>query len=177
MNRQVKLISCLPEYIREYREIKCLMDAENPEVQMLEDETEIIKNNQFILGCGISGIARFEKLAGIVPEPNASLEDRKRRVLEKWGTSIPYNYAGLRKRLDALCWNEGYVIRPDFDAYEIEILVSLIERGQIRDLEWICDTYIPANMELKIHNKIPVYPENKMYMGGVSSLCLEVNFS
>ena len=60
MIREVNLLSFLPEFVQEYREIKHIMNSEQPEIQKLEDETEIIKNNQFILSCDIDGIARFE---------------------------------------------------------------------------------------------------------------------
>ena len=48
MIRDVDLLSFLPEYMKEYREMKCLMMAEDPDVQKAEDATEDVKNNQFI---------------------------------------------------------------------------------------------------------------------------------
>ena len=175
MIRDVELLEYLPEFVREYREMRYLMLAENPEIQTLEDATEVVKNNQFILTCSEKWIAKYEKLVAIIQDPGSSLEDRQRRVLEKWGTAVPYNYARFLKKLDALCWNEGYAIQPNFDAYEIEILVSLVEKGQIRDLEWLCETYIPANMDVKLINKISMYPEDTAWMNGVMSLCLIID--
>lgn len=43
MIREVNLLSFLPEFVQEYREIKHIMNSEQPEIQKLEDETEIIK--------------------------------------------------------------------------------------------------------------------------------------
>ena len=174
MIRDVKLLNYLPEFMQEYREMKCLMLAEDPEVQKLEDETEIIKNNQFILTCNEKGLSKYEKLVGILPDPGSGIEERKKRVIEKWGTAVPYSYARFIQRLDQLCWNEGYVIRPHFGQYEIELLVSLAERGQIRDLEWICETYVPANMDVSLLNKIAVHAEEGLYAGGVVSICLNI---
>ena len=48
MIRDVNLIGYLPPFIQEYMEIRKIMQAENPEFQFVEDESEIIKNNQFI---------------------------------------------------------------------------------------------------------------------------------
>ncbi|MBS6396663.1 MAG: DUF2313 domain-containing protein [Clostridiales bacterium] len=172
MIREVELLQYLPEFIREYQEIKYLMLAENPDVQQVEDETEKVKNNQFIMTCDIKWISQFERLVGILPEPMSSLDERRRRVLDKWKTSVPYNYIGLIGRLDSLCWNEGYVIRPDFPKYTIELLVSLIEQGQIRDLEWICETYIPANIDVKRVNKVTAYPETDVLSRGTLSVCV-----
>ena len=100
------------------------MMAEDPDVQKAEDATEDVKNNQFIQSCDIRWISMFERMVGILPDPLASIEERRRRVLEKWRAAAPYNYAGLIRQLNGLCWNEGYAIRPDFPEYKIEILVG-----------------------------------------------------
>ena len=171
MIRDVDLLSFLPEYMKEYRETKCLMMAEDPDVQKAEDATEDVKNNQFIQSCDIRWISMFERMVGILPDPLASIEERRRRVLEKWRAAAPYNYAGLIRQLNGLCWNEGYAIRPDFPEYKIEILVTLVEQGQIRDLEWICETYIPANMDVRITNKMKAYQSLTAEAGGVFSTC------
>ena len=134
MIRDVDLLSFLPEYMKEYREMKCLMMAEDPDVQKAEDATEDVKNNQFIQSCDIRWISMFERMVGILPDPLASIEERRRRVLEKWRAAAPYNYTGLIRQLNGLCWNEGYAIRPDFPEYKIEILVTLVDQGQIREL-------------------------------------------
>ena len=93
MIRDVDLLSFLPEYMKEYREMKCLMMAEDPDVQKVEDATEDVKNNQFIQSCDIRWISMFERMVGILPDPLASIEERRRRVLEKWRAAAPYNYA------------------------------------------------------------------------------------
>lgn len=171
MIRDVDLLSFLPEYMKEYREMKCLMMAEDPDVQKAEDATEDVKNNQFIQSCDIRWISMFERMVGILPDPLARIEERRRRVLEKWRAAAPYNYAGLIRQLNGLCWNEGYAIRPDFPEYKIEILVTLVEQGQIRDLEWICETYIPANMNVILSNKMKAYQSIDEKAGGVISTC------
>ena len=81
MIREVELLNHLPLFIQEYREIREIMKSENPEIQSLEDETEIIFNNQFIQSCNLKGIAKFEELMKITPEINDTLESRISRVL------------------------------------------------------------------------------------------------
>lgn len=75
MIRDVDLLSFLPEYMKEYREMKCLMMAEDPDVQKAEDATEDVKNNQFIQSCDIRWISMFERMVGILPDPLASIEN------------------------------------------------------------------------------------------------------
>ena len=56
MIRDVNLIGHLPLYVQGYREIKGIMDAEEPEVQLVEDISEVIKDNMFILHADEEGI-------------------------------------------------------------------------------------------------------------------------
>ena len=46
MVREVNLLGYLPPFMQEYVEMQQIMNAEQPDVQALEDETEKIKNNQ-----------------------------------------------------------------------------------------------------------------------------------
>ena len=90
MIRDVKLLGHLPPFIQEYLEIREIMKTENPEFQLVEDESEIIKNNQFIQSCNLTGISKFEKLIGIVPSADDTLESRINRVLVRWNDTVPY---------------------------------------------------------------------------------------
>ena len=45
MIRNVNLIEHLPLFVQEFREIQGIMNAENPEIQSVEDNSEQIKNN------------------------------------------------------------------------------------------------------------------------------------
>ncbi len=98
MIREVELLNHLPLFIQEYREIREIMKSENPEIQSLEDETEIIFNNQFIQSCNLKGITKFEELMKITPEINDTLESRISRVLSRWKIySTIYIYCFMSK--------------------------------------------------------------------------------
>ena len=103
MIRDVNLLGHLPPFIQEYMEIREIMKTENPEFQLVEDESEIIKNNQFIQSCNLTGISKFEKLIGIVPSADDTLESRINRVLVRWNDTVPYTWKTLLNKLDTLC--------------------------------------------------------------------------
>ena len=69
-----------------------LMQAENPEFQLANNETEKIKNNLFIETCDEKGISRFESIMGIFPLDTDTLESRISRVLTRWNEKLPYTY-------------------------------------------------------------------------------------
>lgn len=166
MIRQVDLISYLPQFIKDYREIKHITDAENPEFQMLSDKTEVIKDNQFIITCNEIGISKFEKLLNIVPNIDDTLEARISRVIIRWNDSIPYTYRALIERLNNLCGEGNYVVLPNFDKYELEIIASLSLSGQADELDFIITYMIPANLVVISKNKLVHNLTGTVFTGG-----------
>lgn len=168
MIREVNLLSFLPEFVQEYREIKHIMNSEQPEIQKLEDETEIIKNNQFILSCDIDGIARFENLLGITPKPDDTLDARKSRVITRWNDSIPYTYKGLKEKLNVMCGEGNYLLIPNFNEYGLEIVVSLPLSGQADELDYMLSYMIPANIVVTSRNNMVRTMTGTVHGGGTT---------
>lgn len=168
MIREVNLLSFLPEFVQEYREIKHIMNSEQPEIQKLEDETEIVKNNQFILSCDIDGIARFENLLGITPKPDDTLDARKSRVITRWNDSIPYTYKGLKEKLNVMCGEGNYLLIPSFNEYGLEIVVSLPLSGQADELDYMLSYMIPANIVVTSRNNMVRTMTGTVHGGGTT---------
>lgn len=156
MIRTVKLEHYLPPYIQEYREIWKLMQAENPEFQLANDESEKIKNNLFIESCDEKGISRFESIMGIFPLDTDTLESRISRVLTRWNEKLPYTYLYLLSKLNSLCGANNYEIVRNFNEYEMDITTHLELSGQVEELDYLLDSVIPANILLKINNKVNI---------------------
>ena len=154
MIRDVELLKHLPLFVQEYREIRAIMNAENPEFQSAEDETEIIFNNQFIQSCNIKGIAKFESLMGITPEPDDTLQSRISRVLTRWNDTVPYTFIVLCQRLDLLCGKDNYEIVRNIDKYTMDITTHLELTGQAEELDYMLGYMIPANIAMTVNNKI-----------------------
>ena len=168
MIREVNILSFHPEFVQEYREIKHIMNSEQPEIQKLEDETEIIKNNQFILSCDIDGIARFENLLGITPKPDDTLDARKSRVITRWNDSIPYTYKGLKEKLNVMCGEGNYLLIPSFNEYGLEIVVSLPLSGQADELDYMLSYMIPANIVVTSRNNMVRTMTGTVHGGGTT---------
>lgn len=156
MIRIVKLEHYLPSYIQEYREIWKLMQAENPEFQLADDESEKIKNNLFIESCDEKGISRFESIMGIFPLDTDTLESRISRVLTRWNEKLPYTYLYLLSKLNSLCGTNNYEIVRKINEYEMDITTHLELSGQVEELDYLLDSVIPANILLKINNKVNI---------------------
>lgn len=154
MIRDVELLKHLPLFIQEYREIRAIMNAENPEFQSAENETEVIFNNQFIKSCNIKGIAKFENLMGIIPESDDTLESRISRVLTRWNDTVPYTFIVLCQKLDTLCGKNNYEIIRDINKYTMDITTHLELTGQAEELDYMLGYMIPVNIAMTVNNKI-----------------------
>lgn len=154
MIRNVNLIEHLPLFIQEFREIKQITTSENPEFQMVIDESEKIKNNQFIKTSDLIGISKFESLLKINPLPDDTLESRISRVMSRWNDVVPYTYKALIQKLFQLCDGLNFTIDKNFPEYKMEIITHLELSGQVDELQYLLGYMIPENIVLTSKNDI-----------------------
>ncbi len=152
--RQADLISYLPPFMAEYEEINKALTAENPEFTLLWQGKERVLNNQFILTADSMGLSRFEKLLGIVPSRLDTLESRRKRVLSKWFTQLPYSERMLLKKLTELCGEGNFTFTRDYDRYLLEISTDLQLYGQIEELEELLNRMVPCNIRVRCNNRV-----------------------
>ncbi len=155
------LINYLPEFVREYEEVKEIMNTDQKEIDLLDIEIEKVFNNQFILFCDEYGISRFENLLGIVSDELDTLESRKSRVLVRWNDSIPYTFRGLKEKLRTMCGDGNFSVV--LDGYKLFINVVLPLANQIKELEYMLDYMIPCNLLIITNNKLEFIAEANFY--------------
>lgn len=153
MDRDIELLSYLPDFMQKYAEIQQIMRAENIEALKLENSTKQVKKNQFIDTCDESGIKRYENVLKIAADSNESLSDRKARVIFRWADALPYTYLKLIQIMQTLCKDVLKVV-PDFNNYKIDFFVALPSAGQVDELEKTLKEIIPCNIEWSISNTI-----------------------
>lgn len=151
MIRDVDLIKYLPQYVQNYREIQYIMKSLDPELQTIEDETEIIKDNQFISSCNEVGISMFEKMLGIYPLAEDDLQIRIDRVLLKWRDYPPYTLRYLINVLNDLYGSENYEFIEDFNNYtfNIKFVNNYTPSDLIAFYKYICGIK-PANLVFNV---------------------------
>lgn len=154
MIRDVNLIEHLPLFVQDYKEIKQIMNTENPEFQLVENESEVIKNNQFIETCNLIGISKFEKLLKINPLSDDTLQSRISRVLTRWNDVVPYTYRAFIQKMIILCDGLNFTVNRNFTEYKMEIITHLEMPGQVDELQNLLGYMIPANLEITSSNEI-----------------------
>lgn len=165
MIREVNLLDYLPKHVQEFREIQHIMNAEEPELQLIEDTSEVVKDNMFILHTNEDGIARYEKMFGLTPSEGDSLHDRQSRVLSQYTNSVIYTMRGLIERLDIVCGVNNYTIEMFPGEYRIQIKLLLRVNNLVNVISSALGDMIPANMICEYilnhntHDALSMYPE------------------
>ena len=170
-DREINLKGYIPFFMREYGEIKELLEAENPEFQLQWDESERLKDNLFILTCDEDGITRFEKMLHITPNPDDSLQARISRVITRWNDALPYTYKSLLQKLEVLCGAGNYQVIPDFGNYEMTVVAYLPLAGQTSELDYLLSYIVPANIAVTSVNTIVHNITGNLYAAGGNVTC------
>lgn len=171
MVREIDLIHYLPLFIAEYKEIQHVMNTENPEFQLIADESEVIKNNQYIITCNEAGIAKFEKLLGIIPGEEDTLELRISRVLIKWNDVIPYTWKVFLKKMASLCGAGNFEVIPNWNEYFLKIITHLDLYGQMDELENILAYMLPANIAVDVKNELSYSITGNLFVVAGIAVC------
>lgn len=153
MIRDIDILTHLPGFLRDYREFKVLNEVENYELQKISDETEVIKDNQFIFHTDEIGISRFEEMLGIKVDANDTLEIRQNRVYTKWMDNIPYTYKYLVSKLEAMLGVNGYEILHDFTNYYLKIITKNVMPSQTIECFEYVKEMIPVNLVFEIQSR------------------------
>jgi hypothetical protein len=171
MIREVNLIEHLPLFVQEYKEVKQIMTTENPEFQLVSDESETIKNNQFIETCDLIGIAKFESLLNIHPLKDDTLESRISRVMTRWNDVVPYTFNAFVQKLMVLCGGLNFTINKNFNEYKMEIITHLEMSGQVDELQYLLGYMISSNLELISSNEIYCSSNANSYVAAGMASC------
>lgn len=153
MIRDVSILNHLPSFLQEYRELKQLSEVLNPELQITSNETEIIKDNQFILHTNETGIKRFEEMLNITPDNSDTLEIRQNRVYVKWMDNIPYTYRYLITKLEAMLGTNGYEILTEFTKYYFKVVTKNVLPSQTIECFEYVKEMIPANLVFEVKSE------------------------
>lgn len=166
MTRDVDLVSYLPPFLAEFREITAALQAENPEFTLIWDAADRVLKNEFIETADENGIARFEKLLKIYPELTDTIELRRTRIMARWFTALPYTLRMLIKKLASVCGENNFTVETDFEHYRIKVETMFELAGEIKEVEDLLERMVPANIVIDTRNKIAAETSGVFYVGG-----------
>ena len=168
-----KLIEHLPPIMQQFIEMQQIMNAEDREIESIEETRSKLFKNAFIDSCDEDGIKRFEKPLGIVPDQKDRLEARKMRVYALWNSTLPYTMRGLKRQLDTICGEGKYSIDGSIENYELNICTHLTTPKDAETAIALIEKMIPENIDVSFSNEIENEIRAKVYNGGVIAKSVE----
>ncbi len=162
--KEINLLSYLPPFLREYDETKTALDAENPEFKLLWEQSARVLDESFILTANEYGIGRFEKLTGILPDPESDLEARRSAVMVKWISKLPYTYRMLLKQLEVICGEDFSVTKRLDEEYFLRVVTHLRDFGKTAEVKRLLDEMIPANITADYYNSVTFKSEKYPFL-------------
>lgn len=153
---RTKLLDYLPKFMQQFLELQEIMQAEDKEMDIIDDNIQRVFDNAFIESCDEYGIRKYEALLGITAARQDMLEWRKNRVLAQWNDPQPFTYTVLLKKLDVLCGEGNYTVRGSLEDYWLSIGMLQGFTGQMEEVENILEKILPQNISYEVFEERPV---------------------
>lgn len=160
-----KLLSYLPPFLREYEELKRITDSEYPEVEYVNNGIRLVLSNQFVNTLSAEGCERWENILHINPLSDDTLVTRRRKILEKMNTTLPYTERSFQSKLDVMYGDGNVEVVINRDKYELWLEVSPLLMFKINEMKTFSRKIVPAN--LCIYTKNTKHVDVNFRFGGV----------
>lgn len=145
--RVIQLSRYVPGFLQEIKEIQEIYTAEEKEIQEIYSEMDKLWTESLMQEASAWGIKRFEKIAGLNPEPNDTLEYRRQRVFQTYCAVAPFSEEFLRDELTKL-FEEDYTMEIDFQNSILKVFIFSSKYGAVDLFDRLVQNIVPANMEV-----------------------------
>ncbi|MCI8331679.1 MAG: DUF2313 domain-containing protein [Clostridiales bacterium] len=163
MIREVDLVSYLPPFLKEFKENTITLEAENPEFTLMWKVTDWVLYNEFVETADEYGLSRFEKLLGIFPSKEDTMDDRRFRILARYNENVPYTRKSLVSMLELLCGKNGYQLIIDTSNFLVTVKVALTAKNQVESIQKLLERILPCNMKFSIELLYNTWEKMKPY--------------
>ena len=160
------LMNYLPDYYNDVYEMQAIMNAQGDVLDKAEGEQVRLLLNQFVTQTDAKGISVFEDQVGIKPAPSDDLEARQNKVLMRLLPPRPITIDYLRDLFATLKIPVTITVIQR-DAI-VEAKSAEINSGQIENIKYLLNIYLPANMIYEIRvalNRAEISNDFKVGLG------------
>lgn len=140
------LIDYLPPVLKEVREFKVIVEAEQSEVDRLWKALDNALCDQFINDATENGVSRLEKILKITPKATDTLDVRKFRILTRFNEQLPYTFRTLEQQLATLCGAEGFTMALLNSEYTLVVRVEISAKRKLDEVKALLERTVPANI-------------------------------
>lgn len=143
----VLLKQYVPAVYEGVKEMDVLTDVQEQWFKILISIMDKEYARMYIQTCDEIGIARFESILKITPNPQIeSLDFRKQRVLTRCNATLPYSAVWLRVYLNAVIGEHNYELNFDYDNDIITLYGYLLDYSWAREATTVIRDVKPCNM-------------------------------
>lgn len=142
----------LPDKLAEIEEIAQACLAANPEFDSDSLKREKWVRNKSAREADIDGITVFEKIYGIKPSSQDSLEDRRLRVIAKMNENLPYTWIKLHDMVMALCGKDGYTM--SLSDFVLTVKLAMESQSQLYSVVDMLSDVVPMHILLDITQRL-----------------------
>lgn len=144
MIKEVDLVSYLPPFMAEFKEIVATLEAENPEFALVWEAADRVLQNEFIETSDEYGISRWERILGAFPKTTDTLESRRFHIISRINETRPFTIPQLKNILQTLCGENNYSVKVS--ECTLIIRIGLTSKNNFNDVEALIQKIAPANM-------------------------------
>lgn len=154
--RVLELSRYVPEFLRDYTELRALYRGEEEEFRELYGHFDSVWTASLIKEADLQGVIRYEKLLGLASDRRLTLEERRAIVLMKWDRQLPYTLRRLVEQLKLWSGDEPFVVDTSrFKEYKLRIEVFNQTLAALRGIKEITEEIIPANLIMSLYGRYP----------------------
>lgn len=133
-------------------DMQAIIDAIQPEVDLLTKKIEQYFSDAFPAVATLTGIRHWELVLGITPSPSTeTLDFRRRRVISRLVTDIPYTERKLEQILNDIMGAGNWAYTLDYLNYALDINSMNYGSNWTPEVELILKRIVPANIKYTLH--------------------------
>ena len=162
--RDVHVERYYPQVVAPAKEFKAIAEVVNPELSFVWKRLWQLFCNTFVYSIDEVGATRWENMLKLRPKLTDDLATRRRRILTKINSQLPYTHRQLENMLAATYGAGKTKVSFNYGHYAlwVDILASIITRTP--EMRNFLRVIIPANMVIGISNTQTL--NQKIYTGG-----------
>ena len=143
-----KTMEYLPSFMQEFREIKAIMSALQPELDLLAERCDQILDDAYIDTAGASAMERYENMLKIQRIEFSTSESRRKAIKALLYNTGNYTKNAVRKYLDGVVGEGCYILK--ISNYTLTVSLGLGVKSHQMEIVRYLEKIKPANLRLEV---------------------------
>lgn len=141
------LLRYLPPWFRRILDFQEICKTESAQMEALAAAINAVADNFFFQTMDEGAVSTWEKIFGIVPNPQTeTLDFRRQRVLNRVSMQPPFTLGFLYQKLDQIIGKGKYEIHVDYPNYTLYILSSAENQSYATEVSYTVGRIKPAHI-------------------------------